>query len=124
MGRTVQVERRYARPDGDYWPQTLVSVRDLWTQMARFIEEREQLPELKKEAREKALAIVDWKQNAQGLAALFSQFRRNDSTRKTTAINAAEAFMRNNWKMGLRNWVGHRFPGLVRSVRSLQRGPS
>lgn len=120
--RTVEVERRYARPDGDYWPQTLVSVTDLRAQMQRFVEERGQLPELKQEARGKALTTVDWKQNAQDLAALFSQFQCNDSARKTSSLKAAESFMRNNWKRGLRNWVGHRFPGLVRSVRFLQRG--
>lgn len=120
--RTIQVERRYARPDGDYWPQTLASVSDLRTQMARFVEERERLPELKKEAREKALTVVDWKRNAQELAALFSQLQRNDSAQKTAAVTAAETFTRNNYKRGLRNWVGHRLPGVVRSVRSLRRG--
>lgn len=120
--RTIQVERRYARPDGDYWPQTLASVSDLRTQMARFVEEREQLSELKKEAREKALAVVDWKHNARDLAALFSQLQRNDSAQKTAAVTAAETFTRSTYKRGLRNWVGHRLPGLVRSVRSLRGG--
>jgi glycosyltransferase involved in cell wall biosynthesis len=117
--RTLAVERRYARPDGDYWPQTFVSVGALAQEMQRLVDEHEQLPELRRQARIKAAAVTDWSKNARELAGQFSQFRRIDSARKNAAVEAAEQFERGKWRLGLRNWIGSSFPGIVRGTRRL-----
>lgn len=118
--RPVAVEIRYARPDGDYWPQSLASVDSLAAQMQAFVDNPEDLSLLKEQARETAVRLFDWKKNAADLPQFFSGLKLIESQRKTSALAAAREFERRKSHQGLRNWVGIHFPWLIRSARILR----
>ncbi len=115
--RPIAVKRRYARSDGDYWPQSLVDVNALAEEMGRIAEHPEQFPRLQQQARKKAQETVDWKKNAGGLAEQFANFRVVESARKSSGMDAAERYEAEKWRRGLRNWVGSTLPGAVRTAR-------
>ena len=66
-GQVVKVSRLWSRADGYYWPQCEVDLSSLKNQLNYYIEQVDNLSELKNKARDYALANFDWSQNAQGL---------------------------------------------------------
>jgi len=118
--RTIAVEKRFARPDGDYWPQSVVNVTALRDAMAEIAGHPEDLGDLKLQARAKAELVADWSKNAADLPSIFANWKLADSFRKSAAVAAALKYEEDKYRLGLRNWVGSRHPWLVRSFRALK----
>jgi len=62
-GRLIGVSHEEVRGDNYYWPQSIVDVNDLSTQMNFYINSKEHIKLYKEKAREYALKNLDWKKN-------------------------------------------------------------
>lgn len=61
--QTIDVDKRYARADGYYWPQSIASYKDLAEKMSIYLNEEDFIP-LKEKVREYALQHLSWKRNS------------------------------------------------------------
>jgi glycosyltransferase involved in cell wall biosynthesis len=75
-GRLVKIDRLYARADGYYWPLCAVNQDDLVRQMNVYIEQRQQIPELKRKTREYAEAHLSWGLSQKALLELLRNVKR------------------------------------------------
>lgn len=73
--RRVKVKTFYTRKDAYYWPVAEVSVRSLFRQLEYYIINKDEIPEMKKNAREYALEKLDWHKNANMLDEIISNAR-------------------------------------------------
>ena len=119
--RVLEVEKRIARWDGDYWPQSIVRVNSLTAAMQELVDYPDRLPCLKREARAKAESSLDWERNARHFSGFVSGLKLIDSDKKRDAMKAAMAFEERRWGMGLRNYIGWKHPGVVRAIRRFRR---
>lgn len=67
--QTIEVEKRYARADGYYWPQAIASYKDLAQKMALYLDDVD-FTEMKQRVREYALDKLSWKKNSECLGEL------------------------------------------------------
>lgn len=74
-GRLIRVEKEYCRNDGYYWPQCQVSEDDLVQKMRNFVDQRTQLPEMKRRARQYALDHLDWATRQGELSRIMTEAR-------------------------------------------------
>tara|TARA_B110000093_G_scaffold174722_1_gene208287 strand:+ start:2053 stop:3276 length:1224 start_codon:yes stop_codon:yes gene_type:complete len=65
----INVEKRYSRADGYYWPQSIASFEDLAEKMSRYLIGLDFLS-LKKQVREFALENLSWRENSRILGEL------------------------------------------------------
>ena len=72
-GKTVSVDKFYARADGYYWPQSDVSITDLSAKMKWYIDRAENIRVLKRNARTYAVTHFDWKNNRSNLTQIFKE---------------------------------------------------
>ena len=72
-GKTVRLNRLYARRDGYYWPACEVSIDDLTCKMEFYVENRLRIDEYRRSAREYAEKNLDWLKNAMGLVDYIRQ---------------------------------------------------
>ncbi|WP_051183175.1 glycosyltransferase family 4 protein [Desulfocurvibacter africanus] len=79
-GRTVPVDRIWARTDGYYWPQCRVSVDNLTAAMQFYVDNFDSLPEARFRARAFAEAHHDWYSNAARLGDLLAHVRARPVT--------------------------------------------
>tara|TARA_B110000211_G_C14092689_1_gene560144 strand:- start:4822 stop:6069 length:1248 start_codon:yes stop_codon:yes gene_type:complete len=79
--QTIAVDKRYARADGYYWPQSIASYKDLAKKMAIYLYEtglyetefkKTDLAQMKAKVREYALENLSWQKNSACLARLVS----------------------------------------------------
>jgi glycosyltransferase involved in cell wall biosynthesis len=68
---TVEVDKRYARADGYYWPQSIASYKDLAKKMAVYLEDVD-FVQMKIQVREYATANLSWHKNSKNLVKLIS----------------------------------------------------
>jgi glycosyltransferase involved in cell wall biosynthesis len=111
--RAVPIRRYYARSDGDYWPQSQVDVEALATAMQEVLDHPEQLPALKREARQLAEQKLDWAANASGLPDFFASVHKIKSERKEAALKEAKEFEAERTRLNVRNWAGARYPWMI-----------
>lgn len=65
--RKIKVKEFHTRKDAYYWPVAELSIQSLFKQMEYYILKMEDIPEMKKKAREYALEKLDWEKNANKL---------------------------------------------------------
>jgi glycosyltransferase involved in cell wall biosynthesis len=125
-GRHVAVERYVARSDGYYWPQALVSVQDLATQMRWYVDHVSELASLKRDAREYAVSNFCWKKNAQGIAKIFNAVHRLDSVATAQVADEVSEFERKRAQthklsryLRLRAMIEYRYPHVFHVISSL-----
>jgi glycosyltransferase involved in cell wall biosynthesis len=118
--RPVRVRRYYARIDGDFWPAALVDVEALAAAMQEFLDHPDQLPGLKRQARELAEQKLDWKANASGLPEFFTSVQKVRTARKEGALKLAREFEAERTELNLRKWAGARHPWMISAGRRLK----
>jgi glycosyltransferase involved in cell wall biosynthesis len=69
--QTISVDKRYARADGYYWPQSIASYKDLAQKMAIYLKETD-FYQLKVHVRKHAIEHLSWQKNSESLAKLVS----------------------------------------------------
>jgi len=72
-GSLVKISREFMRDDNYYWPQCLVDVNELCTSMQYYVDNIDQLPRLKAEARKYAVDHLNWKSNKDNILRIFEQ---------------------------------------------------
>jgi glycosyltransferase involved in cell wall biosynthesis len=91
-GVCVEVKRTFARADGYYWPQCLVSPEALLAAMQRYVDDIGRVPDLKRSARVHAENALDWKKNSSKLPEIFGSVRRRPQGEKSSAECSARIF--------------------------------
>lgn len=91
-GRLVSVNRHIARSDGYYWPQSIVNVDSLIKEMSFYVGQADNLPTMKRQAREYAVQNLDWNKNHSTLLDFVRDVKRLTTTVKLDAIKQAENF--------------------------------
>ncbi len=82
-GMLVRVKNTRIREDGYYWPETIVDINDLASNMQRYIDDKELLILHKKQARMHANKNFNWMNNASELTRnLQNIVTECDKTRK------------------------------------------
>ncbi len=70
-GRLVKIDKFTSRADGYYWPQSLVDLEDLKTQMMWYLKNKVNIANFKKFVHEYALQNFDWMKNMSNLSSLL-----------------------------------------------------
>jgi len=91
-GRLASVSRHIARSDGYYWPQSIVDLGSLIEQMTFYVEQADNLPTFKQQAREYAVHYLDWGKNYATLTSFMSRVKRLAPEVKHSAIMHATEF--------------------------------
>ena len=78
VGRLIKVKEQKNRPDNYYWPTCVIDENSLYEQMKYFIDHKDELPQYKQRAREKALQEYDWKSKKDELNQIFASVVRMD----------------------------------------------
>ena len=68
--QTIKVQKRYARADGYYWPQSIASVEDLVEKMSTYLNDLD-FHLLKDKVRNFALQNFSWQENSRCLGELL-----------------------------------------------------
>lgn len=74
--RLVAVDRYVSRGDAYYWPLSIVNIESLKRAMEYYIDHAEELPKLKRKAREWAENYGDWFQNEKQVLQIFDNSER------------------------------------------------
>jgi glycosyltransferase involved in cell wall biosynthesis len=100
VGRKVAIDKYVARSDGYYWPQSIVDAGDLSLQMQWYVDHSDQIPALKRNAREYAKLSRDWEKNTgtlsgyvEGIELVSGQLRTN-ARQRVKIRGAAEPAIR------------------------------
>ena len=70
--QTIEVEKRHARADGYYWPQSIASYQDLTNKMALYLKDVDFIS-MKQQVREYAVNKLSWSKNSEQLNHLISE---------------------------------------------------
>lgn len=87
-GRLVEPAERRGRADGYYWAECHCRPEAVAAAMQWYVEHRDELSELKRRARDAAVAELDWAKNAAGLPRLLESLRGAHAQRR--ALRALE----------------------------------
>ena len=96
-GKLVKIIGHVPREDGYYWPQCIVDVDHLKECMQEYVDNREQLGELKTAARNSALEFLEWSRNAGDLPSLFETIYRLSPDNTAFVREKAKAFDKKTW---------------------------
>lgn len=80
--QTIEVNKRYARADGYYWPQAIASYKDLAQKMATYLSETD-LAEIKRQVREYAVDNLSWHKNSESLGRLVTDCKSLEINRES-----------------------------------------
>lgn len=72
-GKMTEIQRRYARSDGYYWPMNLTNVDALRRNMLYYIDDPEAVERESTNAREYALAELDWRKRHATVLEIFER---------------------------------------------------
>lgn len=72
-GLLARVDHLRPRPDGYYWPESVVDLAHLTAQMQRYVDDPALAEQHGRQARQDALERLDWRRNAAGLAAWMDE---------------------------------------------------
>jgi glycosyltransferase involved in cell wall biosynthesis len=70
--QTIEVDKRYARADGYYWPQSIASYEDLAKKMAIYLNEVD-FAQMKLQVRKYAVENLSWHKNSEVLGKLVTE---------------------------------------------------
>lgn len=70
--KEVDIESYYSRGDGYYWPLAKIDTNSLYEQMCFYVENKKDVPNLKRRAREYAVEYLDWNNNEELLNHIFN----------------------------------------------------
>ncbi|GAA0815233.1 hypothetical protein GCM10009111_13230 [Colwellia asteriadis] len=84
--QTVNVEKRYARADGYYWPQSIASYKDLAKKMSSYVNDID-FVQLKEQVRAYAVNNLSWHENSKSLGSLVTTCESLDIN--TNSVDAA-----------------------------------
>lgn len=73
--KLVKVDRQISREDAYYWPLSIVNENSLYEAMKYYLQNEQELPKMKKKARNYALSKLNWENNAKGLSNIFSSVK-------------------------------------------------
>lgn len=73
FGELIEVERMFSRSDGYFWPQCEIEIKNLTEIINRLCKSREQILQMKREARKYALKYLDWEKNSMELLVLINK---------------------------------------------------
>ena len=76
-GKKVKIDRLYSSKNGFYWPICQVNINDLSKCMQFYIDNKSNIKELKKHAREYAEKKLNWGKNATVIYEIFEKSHRN-----------------------------------------------
>lgn len=64
FGKSVKIAKLFSRHDGYYWPQNEVEIDELAGSMQYYVNNKQVLPSVRKNARNYAISNLDWSKNA------------------------------------------------------------
>lgn len=109
-GRLIKVSEQQSRPDGYFWPISIIDEESLYKQMSYFIESKNTIEELKRKVRKEAEQEYNWSLRKGQIEEIFSGAKRitgiSEKDWKTRAKNEftngiARSF--NDIKMNVKN---------------------
>lgn len=110
VGRLVRVKEQINRNDNYYWPLCIIDEENLYEQMKFFVDNKELLEQLKRNAREKALNEYTWNHRKDELNQIFDSVVRMDNVplaqlKQETKQKYKKRIKKyiNNLKMDIRN---------------------
>ncbi len=110
-GRAARVDRLWARKDGYYWPQCRPDIESLADQMRWYIDNRRNISDLKRRAREYAGLHLDWEKREPEINRVFFDSKKMNSShsRLNRQINEFE-----RGKSGIKLKIARKFPFLYK----------
>lgn len=69
--KRIKINEFHARKDAYYWPEAIINENSLYKKMEFFVLHKQEIPELKKEARNYALRKLNWARNASNICSIF-----------------------------------------------------
>lgn len=86
FGKTVEIEKFFARNDGYYWPQNEVSIESLADCIDEFLSSPEKIPFIKQASRNYALKMLDWNQNSKQLLVLINEIKSKEKIKVSDEV--------------------------------------
>ena len=112
-GHLVAVDKLTARADGYYWPVCHPNLADLVEKFNFYIQNKDDLPQYKKQAREFAVQNLDWSRNASGLGDIIVSVKFLSNSFKAEAADKAIKF--ENDRLRLHS----KYPKIYKTVKSI-----
>lgn len=113
-GELTRIHQYLARPDGYYWPESIVDTADLAQQLQSYIDHPEKIAKQSANARNSSLEHFDWRKNSESLSTLLNQVvadpNKSQVLKRLSATVLGYAYMRR----------GHYTPIMQRLIRKLR----
>lgn len=126
-GRTVALDKLWARWDGYYWPQCEVNIAALAAAMQSYVDNAGNMPQYAMQARQYAEKHFNWQHNSAGLAQLLTQITLQSAASVSAAEQQARKYdatlFQRHAKSSRQRWMDNfeeQSPVLYRLMQSLK----